>query len=140
MSFFGLNKAPGYLTHTDIENEIFDLYNIRNAGIKPKDAKESNDTKKEIRQLYKEDKKDEAQQLADQAVKKGLLRPSQIKFLVSHVKSDENPSVFFFKELPFEDKKYLYEKMSDDEKKLYDPKGTFGKQVKVNNELRGIGK
>jgi hypothetical protein len=130
MSFFGLNKAPGYLTHSPIENEIFDLYNIRNQSVKPKAEKEANDAKKQIRQLYREDKKQEAEDLANEAIKKGLLRPTQIRYLFSHTKGTDEPSIFFFKELPFEDKKYLFEKMSDEEKKIYDPRGTFTRQLK----------
>jgi len=125
MSFFGLNKAPGYLTNSDIENEIFDTYNLRNTSVRPKSEKEGNDIKKQIRQLYKDDKKQEAQSMADDAVKKGILRPTQIKYLFSHVGNEGSPAQFFFKELPYEDKKYLVGKMTDEEKKTYDPKGKF---------------
>jgi hypothetical protein len=123
MSFFGLNKAPGYLTNSDIENEIFDLYNIRNSNTKPLSEKEGNDTKKQIRELYKSGDKEAAQKMADKAVQDGVLRPTQIKYLFSHVNDNYNPSLFFFKELPYSDKEYLYNKMTDEEKKLYDPKG-----------------
>jgi hypothetical protein len=125
MSFFGLNKAPGYLTNSDIENEIFDLYNQRNTSVRPKAEKEGNDIKKQIRELYKDDKKQEAQAMADKAVKDGILRPTQIKYLFSHVGNQGSPAQFFFKELPYEDKKYLVGKMTDEEKKIYDPKGKY---------------
>lgn len=125
MSFFGLNKAPGYLTNSDIENEIFDLYNQINTSVRPKAEKEGNDIKKQIRELYKTDKKDEAQEMADKAVKDGILRPTQIKYLFSHVDSGGSPAQFFFKELPYEDKKYLVGKMTEEEKKIYDPNGKY---------------
>lgn len=125
MSFFGLNKAPGYLINSDIENEIFDLYNIRNTNIKPQSQKEANDIKKQIRELYKEDKKQEAQKMASDAVKQGILRPTQIKYLFSHIGKESSPSIYFFKMLPYEDKKYLIDKMTKEERKIYDPKNKF---------------
>jgi hypothetical protein len=138
MSFMGLVKAPGYLAHTDIENEIFDIYNKRNAGTKPKGEKEANDAKKHIRELMKEGDTDAAHDATDAAIKEGTIRPGQLKTLMKSAGNTSSPSVFFFKRLPFEDKQYLFEKMSDEEKKLYDPKGTLQKELdkieKAKNE------
>lgn len=125
LSFFGLNKAPGYLTHTEIENKIFDLYNVYNIEVHPKSDKESNAVKKQIREQYKSGDIEGAEKAANEAVKDGKLRPSQIKYLFSHAGNSESPTKYFFSELPFQDKIYLYNQMNDDEKKFYDPKGTL---------------
>lgn len=130
MGLLGLNKAPGWMTHTDIENKIFDLYNIRNAGTKPYKEREGAEAKKEIRSLYRDGNKDEAQEKLNEAVKKGDIRPSQVRTLMKNVGHLSNPSVYFFSKLPFEDKQYLYNLMDDEEKKQYDPKGTLERQLK----------
>jgi hypothetical protein len=130
MSFLGMNKAPGYLTHSDIENEIFDLYNIRNAGTKPYAEKESNDAKAKIREMYKSGNTEDAEVLANEYVEKGVIRPAQLKYLMNHAATRSSPSEYFFKSLPHEDKVYLYNKMTDAEKEQYDPKG------KLRDELQ----
>jgi hypothetical protein len=121
MSFLGLNKAPGYLSHTPIENEIFDLYNIRNTSVKPLKEKEGNAAKKEIRDLYKTDKAG-AQKLADKYIADGTVRPTQMKYLFSHVDKQFNITKMFFDKLPYSDKQHLFDKMSKEERVIYDPK------------------
>lgn len=131
MSFVGLVKAPGYLSHTDIENKIFDLYNIRNTGTKPYQEKEANKTKAEIRELYHDGKVQEAQDLVQKSIKDGLLRPTQVQALLKRAAGVSNPSLFFFKTLPMEDKVALYQDMNAEEQKLYDPNGKIGKQAEL---------
>lgn len=131
MSFVGLVKAPGYLTHTDMENRIFDLYNIRNTGTKPHQEEEANKTKAKIRSLYREGNMQDAQDLMQESMKAGLLRPSQLKTLLRSAGNVSNPSVYFFKTLPFEDKQALYKDMTDEEKKLYDSTGSVGRQIEA---------
>lgn len=129
MSFMGLVKAPGYLTHTDIENKIFDLYNLRNTGTKPYQEREANKTKSQIRDLYHDGKIQEAQDKVQEAIKDGLLRPTQVQALLKRAAGVSNPSLFFFKTLPMEDKVALYRDMTDEEKKEYDPTNKIGRQV-----------
>lgn len=131
MSFMGLVKAPGYLSHTDIENKIFDLYNHRNTGTKPYQEKEANKTKSEIRELYHEGKIQDAQDLVQKSIKEGLLRPTQVQALLKRSAGSSNPSLFFFKTLPMEDKVALYRDMNAEEQKLYDPNGKIGQQVEL---------
>lgn len=134
LSFFGLNKSPGYLNHTPIENEIFDLYNIRNTGVKPYKEKEANDEKKLITELYKNGNKDEAQDRADEAVKKGLLKPQQIQRILQRVDNNENPTKYFFQRLPESDKEYLFSKMNEEEKATYDPNGKLATQIEMEKQ------
>jgi hypothetical protein len=118
LSFFGFNKAPGYLEHSDLETEILDLYNIRNTSVKPLKMKEANDKKKEIREMYKKDI-GKAQEMANEAVNEGLLRPTQVSRLFKDVAKNQDAMVFFFKKLPESDKEYLVTKMTDEEKEKF---------------------
>lgn len=136
MSFLGLTKAPAYLTHSPIQNEIFDLYRVRNAGVRPHGEREGAQAKAEIRRLYKENKREEAEDLAKKYIKDGLLRPTQIKYLFQHAPATGDISVYFFSRLPFEDKEYLYNKMSDEEKKIYDPAGKFGRALDAFKKMQ----
>ena len=121
LSFMGFNKAPGYLEHSDLESEILDLYSIRNTSVKPLKMKEANDKKKEIREMYKKDIS-KAQEMANEAVKEGLLRPTQVTRLFRDVAKNEDAMVFFFKRLPESDKEYLATKMTEEEKKKFNIK------------------
>lgn len=121
LSFMGFNKAPGYLEHSDLESEILDLYSIRNTSVKPLKMKEANDKKKEIREMYKKDIS-KAQEMANDAVKEGLLRPTQVTRLFRDVAKNEDAMVFFFKRLPESDKEYLATKMTEEEKKKFNIK------------------
>lgn len=129
MSFMGLQKAPGWLTHTELQNEIFELYNERNAGSKPFNDRAAQEAKQEIRRLFKEGSNDEAHEKLDQAIKDGLIRKSQVKYLIHDMRKGNDASVYFFSRLPFEDKKALYQDMDMEEKQIYDPKGNLKKQL-----------
>lgn len=129
MSFLGLNKAPGWLTHTAMENKVFDLFNIRNAGTKPHDQKESNKVKNEIRQLYRDGKIKDAHDAMVAATKEGLIRKSQAHALLKSTGKMGNAAAFLFSRLPFEDRAYLFDQMDDEEKKQYDPKGKLKHQL-----------
>jgi len=127
LSFMGFNKAPGYLEHSDLESEILDLYRIRNTSVKPLKMKEANDKKKEIRDMYKKDVK-KAQVMADEAVKSGLLRPTQITRLFHDVAKNQDAMVYFFNRLPETDKEYLESKMTDEEKAKFNVKKKLTEQ------------
>jgi hypothetical protein len=129
MSFLGLNKAPGWMTHTDIENKIFDLYNIRNAGTKPYQEREANKAKSEIKELYKAGDAEGAQEKMSNALKDGLIRPSQVRSVIKAAGKSGNASEYFFSRLPYEDRTYLFDQMDEDEKKVYDPKGKLQHQM-----------
>jgi len=129
LSFAGLQKAPGWLTHTDLENKIMELYGERNAGTKPYNEREANQVKKEIRQLFKEGENDAAHEKLDQAIKGGIIRRSQVKNLVQSARKSGDASQYFFSRLPFDDKRALYEDMNEEEKKIYDPKGKLKAQL-----------
>jgi predicted GNAT family acetyltransferase len=133
LSFLGFNKAPGYLEHSDLESEIIDLYRIRNTSVKPLKMKEANDKKKEIRDMYKKDI-EKAQEMADEAVNSGLLRPTQVSRLFRDVAKNEDAIVYFFQRLPKTDKEYIYSKMTKEEKAKFDPKNKLGESTEENVE------
>lgn len=135
LSFLGFNKAPGYLEQNEIESEIIDLYRIRNTSVKPIKQKEGNDAKKEIRTLYKTDK-EAAQKLADNAVDKGILKPTQITYLFRNIGKNDDAGVYFFSRLPASDKEYLYSKMSKEDKERFDPKGNLLSQEEKDARLK----
>lgn len=135
LSFLGFNKAPGYLEQSPIESEIIDLYRIRNTSVKPIKQKEGNDAKKEIRTLYKTDK-EAAQKLADSAVDKGILKPTQITYLFRNIGKNDDAGVYFFSRLPSSDKEYLYSKMSKEDKERFDPKGNLLSQEEKDAKLK----
>lgn len=135
LSFLGFNKAPGYLEQSEIESEIIDLYRIRNTSVKPIKQKEGNDAKKEIRTLYKTDK-EAAQKLADSAVDKGILKPTQITYLFRNIGKNDDAGVYFFSRLPSSDKEYLYSKMSKEDKERFDPKGNLLSQEEKDAKLK----
>ena len=133
LSFLGFNKAPGYLEHSDLESEIIDLYRIRNTSVKPLKMKEANDKKKEIRDMYKKDI-EKAQEMADEAVNSGLLRPTQVSRLFRDVAKNEDAIVYFFQRLPETDKEYIYSKMTKEEKAKFDPKNKLGQSTEASVE------
>jgi hypothetical protein len=51
-SFFGLAPAPAYVTKTPMQKEISDIYNLRNQGVKSKEAADVSQAKTKIRALY----------------------------------------------------------------------------------------
>jgi len=135
LSFLGFNKAPGYLEQSQVESEIIDLYRIRNTSVKPIKQKEGNDAKKEIRNLYKTDK-EAAQKLADNAVDKGILKPTQITYLFRNIGKNDDASAYFFSRLPSSDKEYLYSKMTKEDKERFDPKGSLLSQEEKDARLK----
>lgn len=125
LSFLGLTKAPSYLINDNIENKIFDLYQLRNASVKPFAEREVEQAKKEVKELYKNGKIEEAQKKADEYTQKGKLKPVQVKNLFKEASSTQPPSVYFFNRLPKEDKEFLLKEMDEEQLKIYDPRGLF---------------
>lgn len=120
LSFFGFNKAPGYLTNPEIENKIFDSYNVYNLKVKPKEQKTADDIKKQIGQLLKQGDDKGAEELANKAITSGLLTQGQVKYL--HRDKKTSASQYMYNMLPKDEKEHLYEEMTPEERKKYDPK------------------
>lgn len=133
LGFFGFVKAPSYIVNSPIENEIFDLYHIRDQGVKPYQDRKANDIKKEARTLYKEGYTEKAEDLLSKAIKDGVLRETQVKYLMRNVGKTDDASVYIFRMLPRSDKEYLYSKMTKEEKEKYDPKGKLNPNKKPSN-------
>lgn len=134
MSFFGLNKAPKYLTEPAIENKIFDLYNSHE-GVRSKGQKEQDDVKKQIRELYKRGKGEDAERLANEAIDKGLLKKTQVNYMISHIGSKTSPALYFFDKLPDDDKMYLYKEMTEKERLQFDPHGKVARLVQLKEQF-----
>lgn len=123
MSFFGLNKAPKYLTNPPIENKIFDLYNMHE-GVKSKGQKDVRDVKQQILSLYRQNKYDEAEKVATEAMEKGEITQRQFGYLNKRVGAQsESPAHYFYNTLPVDDKVALWKEMTPAERQEYDPKG-----------------
>jgi hypothetical protein len=135
LGFFGFVKAPSYIVNSPIENEIFDLYHIRMQETRPYKQKAANNLKKAARDLYKSGKVDEAEALLDKAIKDGTLRQTQVKYLMRNIGKTEDASAMCFRELPYSDKEYLYQKMTPEEKAKYDPKGHLAGKTKKSHRI-----
>lgn len=136
MSFAGLQKAPQWITNTDMENRIYERYGIRNAGTKPYKEKEAREVKADIKKLYSAGDDDAAHDKLDQAVKDGLIRPTQVKGILKAGGQKESAAVYFFSRLPYEDKEEFYKDMTEEEKELYDPKGKFKRELEKNQRAK----
>ena len=139
LSFLGFTKAPKYITNTPIENEIGDMYNMTNSLKKPHNAKEVSDVKGKIKELYKNGKEDEAYRLMTKSVSEGKLRATQTDWLLRNIDKKADLGEYMFRMLPYDDKKYLYNKMTEEEKAKYDPKETLKGQIKSENKPEGFG-
>jgi hypothetical protein len=138
LSFLGFTKAPKYITNTPIENEIGDMYNMVNNLKKPHGAKEVSDLKNKIKELYKSGKEDDAYKLMTKSVSEGKLRATQTEWLLRNLNKKTDPGEYMFRMLPYDDKKYLYDKMTKEEKAKYDPKGKLEGQIKSEKPEEGI--
>jgi hypothetical protein len=128
LSFLGFTKAPKYITNTPIENEIGDLYNMNTNLKRAYEAKGQADVKRQILDLYKGGKEDQAYDLMSKSVTEGKLRANQTEWLLRNINKKADIGEYMFKMLPYDDKLYLYNKMSTEEKQKYDPKGNLKKQ------------
>lgn len=136
LSFFGFNKAPGYLTNPEIENKIFDAYNVYNLKVKPKEQKSADDAKKQINQLLKQGDVKEAEELANKAITSGLLTQGQVSYL--HKDKKITGSQYMYNQLPKDEKEYLYGEMTPEERKKYDPKHDERKMPGVTPDMLSI--
>ncbi|HEX8950077.1 MAG TPA: hypothetical protein VF790_14000, partial [Dissulfurispiraceae bacterium] len=117
-SFAGFAKAPGYITKTPMQNEIGDLYEKRFGGAtKPKEDKEKDDAKKEIKSLYYKGKNDEANAKLDEAVEKGYIKERGVNAFIAAL--DVPTDIMLFKRLPESDQKALLQKMNYEDMKRY---------------------
>lgn len=122
-SLIGINNAPKYLTNPPVDNKIFDLYNIQE-GVRTKGEKETNELKAQIRGLYKKGNGADADKLIDNGIESGRIKISDIKYLFPTGKDAEDPAVFIFSKLKDNDDKiWLYNQMTDEEKQEFDPNG-----------------
>lgn len=119
LSFMGFLRAPGYLTHSQIENAIFDKFHIYNMDVKPLDKKAGDEAKKAIMEEYRKGNWDKATKLASDAVKAKLLREPQLEHLFRNMSKDQEPAMFMLSQLPKHEQEYLYSEMTPDEKKHY---------------------
>lgn len=135
--FFGFTKAPAYVTNTPIQNEIYDLYNKRfGGGIKSPAQTEKNDVYKEYKSLIKQGKEDEANQVLKGAVDKGIATTKG--FNVVKANMSKGTDKLLFDRLPKDDKDYLINKMSGEEKSYYTAKTTSKKSKAPTRSSSGI--
>lgn len=134
MSFMGLTPTPGWMRHTDLENEIMDRYRTRNEGSKPFDEKQVHDTKGEIIQLLLKGEKEEAHKKAALAVHNGTITKAQKDYLFRNIRKNTDAVSIMFHRLPYEDRKYFISKMTPEEQKKFDPDRRLMKRIKSQNQ------
>jgi len=116
-SLYGITPAPKYISNSPIQNEIKDLYEKRTGKpLKPLSQKEIYQKKKDIKDLIKLGRNNEAK---DKAVE--LLQDEQItiKGLKNLFAKKTAWDSYMFQRLPVSDKAYLFEKMDKEEKAKY---------------------
>lgn len=125
----GFTKAPAYLNQSTMGNDIIETYNNLYNANKSWPDKIVKQKKDEIKALLHDGKKDEAIAKEHEYVQKGILTAKQVKFLTGDTKTSP-PDQWMFQRLLKEhrnDAIRLYSKMTDEDKKEYDPKGKLKK-------------
>ena len=107
-SFLGVNPAPGYITRSPIETEIYDTYDKRfGGGVRTQTEASLTKEKAQVRSLYWLGKNDEANQMLDGLVRSGVIKDPN-KFIAE---ADLPNDIKLFKRLPSEDQQALIGKM-----------------------------
>ncbi len=133
-SFMGFLKAPKYIVNEPIENDIHDLFMMRNASIKPYGASKARERMWEIEQLWEKEEIAEAEKLYQEGVEEGILDDSKTKTLAKRINTkllgkEDEAFRYMFRTLPIQDKIHLFSKMNDKQKEYYDPKGTIEARI-----------
>jgi len=84
VSFLGASPAPGYVTRSKIQNQIFTIADTRNSGVRSKETAEAQSTKSRIRQMIREGNMEQARQSIAEAVQNGTISPNGVSAFVSH--------------------------------------------------------
>src|ERR1017187_2002520 len=119
-SFAGVNPAPKYITNTDAQNQIGDLYTKRfSGGTKPYEQKETDQLKRDVAEQLRKGNKSEAEQLIKDGTEKGLLHGDVMKNLIK--RAGGNFDEFAFKRFAASDKFSLLMDFNDESFKKYYP-------------------
>lgn len=126
LSFSGFGKAPKYVTQTDTEAGISQLY--RKYYAPKQTAYETallSDDRRKLAKLYREEKMDEYGKLLDEmGTKYELTAQEQGKLAVNIMRrgTDYNPYLTMFERLSWQQQKRLLDKMTPEEREIYLPK------------------
>lgn len=117
-SFFGLTKAPTYITNTKLQNEIYDLYNKRfSGGTKSPLETAKSDTSQKYKALVKAGKLQEAAEVKAQAIEDGTFTERGFGRIETNLKLGTDRVLF--QRLPQDDKDRLFKKMTPEEKAYF---------------------
>ena len=132
-SLYGITPAPKYITNTKLQNKIGELYEKRTGGnLKTFAQKQINEKKREVKNLLKEGKAQEAGNIILELAKEGNLELRDLKTLII----DNKPfDVFMFQRLPVTDKAALFQEMTKGERKKYLTGLSLESLQKLNAEL-----
>lgn len=123
-SFFGITPAPKYLSNTDAQNEIGELYKTRFGGqSKPHSQKEGDELKRDIAKKIKEGNNEEAENLLHEGVLKGIVKENSKKQVWQSLIKRASGSFdeYAFKRFSTFDKTELLLKFDDEAFKKYFP-------------------
>ena len=119
-SYAGFNPAPRYITRTDMQNDIVNLFQKRIGGEvqKPYSARLQMEAKQAIKAAKAAGDTAKVAELEQEAERNGVLSAGQIAY--SH-RATKDSDVYMFGRLPESDKIALWGKMTKEEKDRYRP-------------------
>jgi hypothetical protein len=108
--FTGITPAPGYVTNSPLQIKIQNLYDLRfGGGVKSAASQAAIQQKSAIRQAYYTGDAAKANQLLQQAIKDGVIKPTGVS---TFIKDADIPSdIKLFQQLPAEDQTNLLKGM-----------------------------
>lgn len=121
----GFNKAPKYITETDTEAQIVQLYRkYYTAKQTPYESALLSNDRRQLAKLFNEQKDEEYNQLLDEMVEKYELTPKEQQKLVMNIMrkgEDYNPYGTMFERLSWQQQKRLLDSMTEEEREVYLP-------------------
>lgn len=124
-SFAGLVKAPAYVTNTDMQNKIYDLYNQRfGGGIKSALQTQKADISKQYKNLVKGGNLQAAAELKATAIADGTYTTRGFGMIETNLKTGTDKVLF--DRLPQDDKDNLIKQMTPAEQTYYTTSSSAG--------------
>lgn len=117
MPFLGFPLAPGHITKSKIQKEIYDIFSKRFGRSKSKKMFEKMEHKRELRNLWRNKKYREANELRRKLIREKIVSPQSIRMIISGASTPPDARVFSM--LSEDDQKDLIKKMDKEEIKKY---------------------
>jgi hypothetical protein len=121
LSLSGFNKAPAYINHTDMQNQIYELYQTRfGGGVKSELETKRSQAYRQYDQLKAQGRAAEAAQLKQETINAGIATDRGFAKVDQNVPADK----YMFNRLPQDDKDHLLKSMTEQEKAYYGAKAS----------------